>query len=59
MGSNSIKNSHIKVQKQHAYLRVIERKSEKFPINPMKDVEGVKETRFLAYKVYVSMGNNC
>ena len=27
-------------------------------MNPMKDVEGVEETRFLTYKVYVSMGNN-
>ena len=27
-------------------------------MNPMKDVEGVEETRFLTYKAYVSMGNN-
>ena len=26
-------------------------------MNLMKDVEGVTETRFLTYKVYVSMGN--
>ena len=33
-------------------------KSTKFQMNPMKDVEGVEETRFLTYKAYVSMGNN-
>ena len=27
-------------------------------MNPMKDVEGVEETRFLTYKANVSMGNN-
>ena len=27
-------------------------------MNPMKDVEGVMETRFLTYEVYISMGNN-
>ena len=27
-------------------------------MNPMKDVEGVEEIRFLTYKAYVSMGNN-
>ena len=30
----------------------------KFPMNPMKDVGGVEETKFLTYKVYVRMGNN-
>ena len=27
-------------------------------MNPMKDVGGVEETRFLTYIAYVSMGNN-
>ena len=58
MGSNSNKNSQIKILKSHAYLCIIGRMHTKFQMNPMKDVEGVEETRFLTYKVYVSMGNN-
>ena len=27
-------------------------------MNLIKDVEGAEETRYLTYKVYVSMGNN-
>ena len=41
-----------------AHLCIIGRKSTKFQMNPMKDVEGVEETKFLTYKAYVSMGNN-
>ena len=52
------KNSQIKIPKPHAHLHIIGRKSTKFPMNLMKDVEGVKETRFLTYRAYVSMGNN-
>ena len=52
------KNSQIKILKPHAYLCIIGRKSTKFQMNPMKNVEGVEETRFLTYKAYVSMGNN-
>ena len=50
-------NSQIKVLKPHTQLCIIERKSTKFQKNPMKDVKGVEETRFLIY-AYVSMGNN-
>ena len=58
MGSNSNKNSQIKILKPHAHLCIIGRKSTKFQMNPMKDVEGVEETRSLTYKAYVSMSNN-
>ena len=58
MACNSNKNSQIKILKSHAHLCIIGRKSTKFQLNPMKDVEGVEETRFLTYKAYVSMGNN-
>ena len=58
MGSTSNKNSKIKILKPYAHLCIIGSKSTKFQINPMKDVEGVEETRFLTYKEYVSMGNN-
>ena len=58
MGSKSNKNSQIKILKPHANLCIIGRKSTKFQVNPMKDVEGVEETRFLTYTVYVSMDNN-
>ena len=56
--SNSNKDSQIKIPKPHAHLLIIGRMSTIFPMNSMKDVEGVEETRFLTYKVYVSMGNN-
>ena len=52
------KNSQIKILKKHAHLYIIGRKSTKFQMNPMKDVEGVEETRFLTHKAYVSMDNN-
>ena len=58
MGNYSNKNSQIKILKPHAHLCIIGRKSTKFQMNPMKDVAGVEETRFLTYKAYVSMGNN-
>ena len=58
MGDNFIKNCRIKILKSHAHLHIIGRKSTKFQVNPMKDVGGVEETRFLTYKAYVSMGNN-
>ena len=58
MGGNSNKNSQIKILKPHAHFCIIGRKSTKFQMNPMKDVEVVEETRFLIYKEYVSMGNN-
>ena len=58
MGSNSNKNSQIKILKPHAHLCIIGMKSTKFQRDPMKDVEGVEETIFLTYKAYVSMGNN-
>ena len=45
IGDNSVKNSRIKILKPYAYLHIIERKSTKFQMNPMKDVEEVKETR--------------
>ena len=57
MGSNSDKNGQIKILKPHAHLCIIGRKSTKFQMNPMKDVEGVEETRFLTYKAYVGIGN--
>ena len=45
MGSNSNKNSQIKILKPHAHLHTIGRKSTKFQMIPMKDVGGVDETR--------------
>ena len=45
MGNNSIKNSSIKNPKPHAHLHIIGRKCTKFQMNPMKDVEGVAQTR--------------
>ena len=45
MGDNSIKNSLIRILKPHAHFHIIERKSTKFQIYPMKDVGGVAETR--------------
>ena len=39
-------------------MHIMGKKSTKFQMNPMKDVEGVEERRFLTYKAYVSMGNN-
>ena len=56
MGSNSMKNSQIKIVKPH--LCIIGRSSTKFQMNLMKDVQGAVETKFLTYKLYVSMGNN-
>ena len=58
MGSNSNKNSQIQIINAYAHLHIIKRNSTKFSMNPMKDAEGVEETRFLTYKVYVSMGIN-
>ena len=58
MGSNSNKNSPIKILKPYAHLCIIGRKSTKFQIIPIKDVQGVEATRFLTYKAYISMGNN-
>ena len=52
------KNNQIKFLKPHAHFCIIGRKSTKFQMNPMKDVEGVEKTRFLICKAYVSMGNN-
>ena len=57
MGNNSVKNSRIKIPKSHAHLHIKERKSTKFQVYPMKDVEGVAETRIIVGKV-VSMGDN-
>ena len=45
MGNNSVNNSSIKSPKPHAHLHIIGRKSTKFQMNPMKDVEGVAQTR--------------
>ena len=45
MGNNSVKNRPIENPKPHAYLHIITRKSTQFQMNPMKDVEGVAETR--------------
>ena len=58
MGSNSNKNSQIKILKSHAHICIIGGKSTKFQMNPMKDVEGVEEIRFLTNKASVSKGNN-
>ena len=46
-GNNSINItiSSIKKPKPHAHLHIIGRKSTKFQMNPMKDVEGVAQTR--------------
>ena len=38
-----------KFQKPHAHLHIIGRKSMRFQVNPMKDVEGVAETRSLGW----------
>ena len=57
MGSNSNKNSQIKILKPHAHLCITGMKSTKFQMNQMKDVEGVEETRFLTYRANVCMGN--
>ena len=46
MGDNSVKNNRIKIPKSHAHLNIIGRKSTKFQVDPMKDVE-VSETRSL------------
>ena len=48
------RNSQIKIPKPHAHLRIIS----KFQMNPIKYVEEVKETRFLTYRVLISMANN-
>ena len=45
MGSNSDKNSQIKILKPHAHLCIIGKKSIKFQMNPKKDVEAVDKTR--------------
>ena len=45
MGDNSIKHSQIKILKPQAHLHIIGRKSTKFQMNAMKDVDGVAETR--------------
>ena len=47
MGDNSVKNSRIRILKSYAHLHIIERKSTKFQVNPMKDVGEVAETRSL------------
>ena len=47
----------IKILKPHARLCITGRKSTKFQMNPMKDLEGAEETRFLTYKANVSLGN--
>ena len=57
MGSNSNKNSQIKILKPHAHLCIIGSKSTKFQMTLMKDVEGVEKARFLTIK-HISMGNN-
>ena len=49
-GNNSVNNQY-----NRTYIGW---KTTKFQMNPMKDVDGVEETRFLTYKAYVSMGNN-
>ena len=45
MGNNSVKNSAIKNPEPHAHLHIIEGKSTKYQMNPLKGVEGVRETR--------------
>ena len=45
MGNNSIKNSSLKNPNTHVHLDIIGRKSTKFHMNPMKDVEAVVSTR--------------
>ena len=47
MDDNSVKNSQIKIPKAYAHLHIIGRKSTKFQVNPMKDVGGVAETKYL------------
>ena len=58
MGSKVNKNDEIKILKPHAHLCFIGRQSTKLQMNPMKEIEGVEETRFQTYKAYVSTGNN-
>ena len=53
-----LEKRQIKILKPQAHLCIIGRKSINFQMNPMKDEEGVAKTKFLTYKVYVSMGNN-
>ena len=45
MGDNSVKNSSSKNPEPRAHLHIIGRKSTKFSMNLMKDIEGVSETR--------------
>ena len=45
MSNNSVKNSSIKNPISHAHLHIIERKSTKFQMNLVKNVEGIAETR--------------
>ena len=49
MGDNSIENSQIKILKLHAHFHIIGRKSTELQVNPMKDVEGVAETKSLRW----------
>ena len=56
MGSNSNKTSQIKILKSHAHVCIIGRKSTKFQMPLMKDVEEVKETRSLTYKALCHHG---
>ena len=51
MGNNSVKNSSIKNSKTHAHLHIIGRESIEYQMNPMKNVEGVAETREWMNKV--------
>ena len=39
----------IKILKPHAHLHIIGRKTTKFQVNPMEDVGGVAETRYLGW----------
>ena len=45
MGSNSFKNSRIKIPKPHTHLHIIGGKTTKFQVYPMKDVDGVAGTK--------------
>ena len=47
MGDNSVKNSRIKIQKQHAHLHIIGKKSTKFQRYPMKDIGGLRRQDLL------------
>ena len=40
----TVKNSRIKIQKPHAHLHIIRRRSSNFQVNLMKDVGGVAES---------------